>query len=393
MTRLGALLSSLALAASCSDAGVVGGRCRFEGCVEPGGGGAGGEAGADADADADAGDPDQHSGNDAKHPDADGASADADDAGADADAGSSEAGDTGCTPPFDEPSKCGDCSTQCSGATPLCAPVDGGHACVPACTPPLVHCAPDCVDLETDPEHCGACDNACPSGICQAGKCLGTSAGHVVLICMSYEQNQQSSPATALLGNAVFLPPGNPVRVLAYDEFSPNPIENKVKQAIGWAAAAKGRTYTLSAVGSSGAVPSQLDKQSFDVFLVYDQTSAPAGALGSAGSAWNATLSSFVQKGGVVVVASGGGGTGEMGALIQNAGLLSVSGQANVTGQVLFNQAPWDAVGLNVLSPFLAQNRTCSFTTSAQPGPGITFVVSGAADAGSAPPVVVHRVP
>ncbi|MBE7480947.1 MAG: hypothetical protein HS104_13320 [Polyangiaceae bacterium] len=385
MTKLGAVLTLVALAASCSDGGVVGGRCRYEGCVEPGGAGAGGDAGGDA---GDAGDApaDQHSGNDAKHPDADAASSDAE-------GGSPDAGDSGCSPPYDQPSKCGDCATQCSGAAPICAPLDGGYACVPACTPPLSYCAPECVDLDSDPEHCGACNNACPSGICQAGKCLGASAGHVVLLCMSFEQNQQSSPGTALLGNAVFLPPGNPVRVLAYDEFSPNPIENKVKQAIGWAAAAKGRSYTATAVGSSAAVPSQLDKQSFDVFLVYDQTAAPAGALAAAGSAWNAALASFVQKGGVVVVASGGGGTGEMGALIQSAGLLSVSGQTDVTGQVLFNLAPWDAVGLNVLSPFLALNRTCSFTTSAQSGPGLTFVVSGAADAGAAAPVVVHRVP
>lgn len=389
-----AALSLLALAASCSDGGVVGGRCRFEGCVEPGPEDAGSDA--DPDADSDAGDApsDQYPGNDAMHPDVD-AGSDADAGSSDADAGSSDGGDAGdatCTPPYDQPSQCGDCATQCSGATPICAPVDGGYACVPACTPPLTYCAGTCVDLLNDPEHCGACNNACPSGICQAGKCVGASAGHVVLLCMSFEQNQQSSPQTALLGNAVFLPPNNPVRVLAYDEHSPNPVENKVKQALGWAATAKGRTYTLTAVSGSAGVPSLLDKQSIDVFLVYDQTAAPAGALGAAGTAWNASLAAFVQKGGVVVVASGGGGTGEMGALISNAGLLGVSGQSNVTGQVLVNLAPSDAVGLNVLSPFLALNRTCSFSTSDLPGPKITFVVSGVSDAGPASPVVVHRV-
>jgi hypothetical protein len=60
---------------------------------------------------------------------------------------------------------------------------------------------------------------------------------------------------------------------------------------------------------------------------------------------------------------------------------------------VLFNQAPADAVGVNVLSPFLAQKRTCSWQTSPAPGAGTTFVVTDAppgTEAGS--PVVIHRI-
>lgn len=395
--RTPALMASLAalagLFAACSDGGVVGGHCRYEGCEEPGGIDAGNDA--DAGADADSSDATSDYFNDALHPDAD-ASDTGSPEGGDAADGSAEGGDaadSGCSPPYDKPSQCGDCLTQCSAATPICAPVDGSFACVPACTPPLSLCSGSCVDLMNDPDHCGVCNNACPSAICQQGKCVGASAGHVVLLCMSYEQNQQSSPQTALLGNAVFLPPGNPVRILAYGEHSPNAIENKVKQAIGWAAAAKGRSYTLTTVSSAAQVPTSLDKQSVDVFLIYDQTNAPPGALGPAGASWSAGITSFVQKGGVVVVASGGGGTGEMSALVTSAGLLPVSGQTNATGQTLVNAAPWDAVGLNVLSPFLALNRTCSFTTSAAPAPGTTFVVLGGSDAGPPNPVVIHRVP
>ena len=36
---------------------------------------------------------------------------------------------------------------------------------------PLAMCFGACVDLDNDSKHCGACDNACPSGKCQKGKC------------------------------------------------------------------------------------------------------------------------------------------------------------------------------------------------------------------------------
>ena len=398
------LLSTVLLAGlwsqACSDGGVVGGKCRDGLALCDG---VCGVCGGDASPDADAGDagpedgdaasesdvPADWTGNDAIHPDGD-AAEDGDSSGGDA----GDAPDVQCTPPFNTPAACGDCFTQCGGGTPICSPVDGGYACVPACTPPLTLCGSTCVDLDTDPMHCGACNNQCPSGICQAGKCVGATVGHVVLLCMSYEQNFQSSPQTTLLGNAVFLPLSNPVRILAYTEHSPNPIENKVDQAIQWSATAKGRTFVTTVASTSNDVVNQLDKTSFDVLLVYDQTAAPAGALATAGTAWAPKVAAFVAVGGVVVVASGGAGTGEMDTLVSNAGLLSVSGQTLLSGTVLYNNAPFDAVGLNVLSPYLALKQSCTWDTSVTPGPQLVFVVGSASpDAGSGNPVVVHRIP
>ncbi|MFO0565143.1 MAG: hypothetical protein U0263_05745 [Polyangiaceae bacterium] len=323
-----------------------------------------------------------------------GTGGDSGDDGGDGQAGAGGS-DSGCTPPYDTPAHCGDCFTQCSGATPLCVPVDGGHACAPACPPPLTYCAGTCVDTQTDPDHCGQCGNECPSGICQAGKCVGATAGHVVLLCASFEQASQSSSITLLLGNAVFLPPQNPVRILGYVEHTPNAIQNKLGQVLGWSAQAKGRSYTLTPTTSPSAIPTQLKKADYDVLLVYDQPNAPAGALGSSGSSWAATVASFVGGGGVVVVASGGGGVGEVDELVTNAGLLSVSQQAAVpNGTVMANLAPFDAVGLNVLSPFVALKQSCTFSTSASPGPGTVFVVAPmSGDAGASAPMVVHRIP
>jgi len=74
---------------------------------------------------------------------------------------------------------CGACGTVCASPTPYCAadPDTGAYACVAACpksTPTL--CDTSCVDTETDLDHCGACDAACPSvengePTCTAGMC------------------------------------------------------------------------------------------------------------------------------------------------------------------------------------------------------------------------------
>jgi hypothetical protein len=49
--------------------------------------------------------------------------------------------------------------------------VDSGPA---PCNPPMAVCGPqnDCVDLGSDPQHCGACDDSCRGGQCLQGECL-----------------------------------------------------------------------------------------------------------------------------------------------------------------------------------------------------------------------------
>jgi hypothetical protein len=302
--------------------------------------------------------------------------------------------DVECLPPFDTPAQCGDCNTQCTGATPLCSPIDDTFQCVALCDPPLVACGGQCVDTTSDPNHCGACFNKCPSGICQDSKCVGATSGHIVVLCSSYQQNFQQSPQTTIIGNAVFLPPQNPVRILAYAEHSPANIETSVNQAIGWAAQQKGRTFQTTAANTAAMVQSELVKTKYEVLLVYDQTTAPAGTLGPAGTSWASAIANFVAVGGVVVVQSGGGGTGDMKSLLTNAGLLTVTAQTNIDGSLLYNQAPFDALGVNVISPYVAQTSTCTLTTPTPPGSNLVFVVTDAApDAGAGNPVVVHRIP
>jgi len=413
-----ALAAALLLPLACTETGVVGGRCR-EGfttcsahCVDlstdpdncgacgkacPAGvkcvsGSCGGavEGGLDGGSDADAAPTDS---GDANVMQGDGAEPH--------DGGDAEAGDSGnpdgseggiCSPPYNEPGKCGDCNTKCTGAAPICSPADGGYACVPLCTAPLVKCGNQCVDLNSDSKHCGSCNKVCPTGLCQGGKCVGAKAGHIVAACMSYQQNFQTSSQTVLLGNAVFLPFANPMRILAYDQYVQSSVRQRVDQTIGWAAAARGRTYNITSVSTVAAVPQKLNVLDYDVFLVYDQPNAPAGALASAGTAWATTLDSFARAGGVIVVLSGGDGVGEMPDLLTNSNLVPVSAETDVTNSQLYNRAPTDAIGVNVLTPFIGTRKSCTFTTSVTPDATTTFVITDQGPTGPVgSPVVVHR--
>lgn len=48
--------------------------------------------------------------------------------------------------------------------------------CQVTCQPPLVACAEQCVDLDASPNHCGACDVACPGTLACVGGSCGCSA-------------------------------------------------------------------------------------------------------------------------------------------------------------------------------------------------------------------------
>src|SRR5206468_4986697 len=125
---------------------------------------------------------------------------------------------------------------------------------------------------------------------------------------------------------------------------------------------------------ASADVPLNLSIFDYEVLLVYDQPNAPAGRLGNVGTLWAGAVGSFVAAGGSVVVLAGDGGTAEMDDLITNADLLPVTGQTSVTNAFLYNRAPADAVGVNVLSTFRARAETCTFTT-APPADALTAFV------------------
>ncbi len=302
-------------------------------------------------------------------------------------------GDAACLPPYKRPEACGNCATKCSTAAPTCSPDGmGSYVCVLKCDDPLKQCNGQCVDFNIDADNCGSCGTVCPSGICQGGKCVGANVGHVVLACMDYQTPAKNTAQTALMGNAVLLPIRNPVRILAYTEFAPAALRAKVDQDIGFAAAARSRTFTMTPLSKYTAASASLSISNYDVFLIYDQTAAPAGQMATVGAAWqkNSVVDSFSSAGGVVIVLSGG--TSEMDQFLTNSELLDVSQQTVVSGGTLYNRAPADAMGINVISPFFAPMNSCTFTTSLTPDIDDIFVVEDTKSPAVGSPVVVHRV-
>jgi Stigma-specific protein, Stig1 len=302
-------------------------------------------------------------------------------------------GDAACAPPYKRPEACGNCATKCSKAAPTCSPDGmGSYVCVLVCDDPLKVCDGQCVDYNIDSENCGSCGNSCPSGICQGGKCAGANVGHVVLACMDYQTPAKNTAQTALMGNAVLLPIRNPVRILAYTEYAPAAERAKVDQDVGFAAAARGRTFSITPLTKYTSATASLNISNYDVFLIYDQTGAPAGQLANVGSAWqkNSVVDSFASAGGVVIALSGG--KSEMDQFLSSSELLDVSAQTVVSASTLYNRAPADAMGINVISPFFAPMNSCTFTTSVVQDADNIFVVRDAASPAAGSPVVVHRV-
>jgi len=290
---------------------------------------------------------------------------------------------------FDTPEHCGSCDVQCPAAKPVCGPVAGGYECEPLCEPSQELCSGTCTDLDGDPGHCGTCDNVCQSGYCFQGSCVGGTFGHVVLMCIDYQETSRSSPIQRLLGNAVFLPGARLARILAFDGYTPSTLRNNVDLTLTWAAGEGGESYRLLHESDSNVIPSRLTIENFDTFLVYAQPDAPGGKLAALGAAWKPEISTFVDDGGTVVVLSGG----EMREFISEAGLLAVTAEMAVSGAPLFNRTPTDAVGVNVLSPFQARANSCRFTTSEPVSPTLSYVITGdPPPAALAAPVVVHRI-
>jgi hypothetical protein len=251
------------------------------------------------------------------------------------------------------------------------------------------------VNFDTDENNCGQCGRRCASDICQGGQCVGATAGHEVLLCMDYSTAAPagSSPAQ-LLENAIFLGPKSTVRILGYTEYTPPPVVTTVRTSLNTAAANRGRTYTLTNSTTSLDVANRLSVTNFEVLLVYDQPQAPPGRLLAAGTSMADAVDAFVHAGGIVTVLASAGGRGEMADFITGAGLVTVTGQEVLTGELLYDRSPADAIGVNVLSPFRAPRESCRFLTGAPTDAYTVFVVtdtpSSAGTLGA--PAVIHRV-
>ena len=79
----------------------------------------------------------------------------------------------GCEVDLSTTTNCSACGMRCTGGTPVCDPTSG---CVSGCASGETLCGSTCADTQTDPNHCGACGNACSTNnatpACSAGSCV-----------------------------------------------------------------------------------------------------------------------------------------------------------------------------------------------------------------------------
>ena len=80
-----------------------------------------------------------------------------------------QCGGPSCIDVSSDPLHCGGCDTPCPSGAPC---VDG--TC--QCPPPQTACGTECVDTISDPSHCGGCDLPCDM-FCLAGSCVADCGG------------------------------------------------------------------------------------------------------------------------------------------------------------------------------------------------------------------------
>jgi hypothetical protein len=297
-------------------------------------------------------------------------------------------GTDACVPPFDTNAQCGSCTTSCAAAD-TCKPVDGGFACMPRCAPPTEYCAGVCVDLKTDPDNCGACGRFCASGLCTGGSCVGATPGDVVYIGHDYFATPTGTAQGRVLGNAALLPARPTVRMLSYERYANSTAVGRAKAIVNAVAGQRGRAVSFTATVTDSDIVSTLTVANYDALIVYDQSNAPAGALGALGAAWNTSLTAFTKAGGAVIVLDGNSGTTrEMPSFATNAGLLTVTQHRSLaSGTAVDVVAPTDTVGAGVLSPYGVTDHSAQFRTPS--AFGVTIVVQNSANPND--PVVAHR--
>jgi hypothetical protein len=259
------------------------------------------------------------------------------------------------------------------------------------CTPPLVDCNGMCVDLTSDPDNCGQCNNVCASVICQMSMCVGTTAGGIVYIGHDYLTTNAGTSQAHVLTNAVFIPQNSPLKVLSYERYASANAVSRVKAIINNGAAIRGTTVKITSTITDTDIPTKLVFTAFQVLVVQDQSTAPAGAMATLGTSWAATLGTFTQAGGIVIVLDGGTGVHEMPAFSTATALLSVTADAPLaTGTQLLDVAPGDVVGVGVVSPYGAGKNSVTITTEAAGG-NVVYVIEQPVDGGPNVPVVVHK--
>ncbi len=283
-----------------------------------------------------------------------------------------------------DPENCGGCSNICASGVCLVG------TCL-VCASDESVCGQTCMNLATDPDNCGTCGNSCGSGLCSNGLCEAAGTGYAIVIGHDYLKNRPAM--NRILGNAVFLWPVNPVRLLVY-EGNANPVAIAgADAAIAQVAGATGRK-SVRVAAAAADVPALL--AATDVFLIYGQELADDTALTQLGLDWATALSTFVNAGGTLVVLDGvyPGNSGTCQILAQ-AGIFQLTRNTSSTGDVCTVVARGDALSTGLPKTYLCEQNSTSFVVT-DPSSNITTVVQDIDNTNIANPivktVVVHKL-
>jgi hypothetical protein len=305
--------------------------------------------------------------------------------GTEADAGSEEAGPLECAEPLaicndecvdltSDYENCGDCNNICTSSVCLAG------TCL-SCASDETVCGQQCVNTASDPDNCGGCGVPCSNGLCSNSQCEARGTGRVIVIGHDYLKNRPAM--NRILGNAVFLWPSNPVRLLAY-QGAANPIAvTGANGAIAQVAAATGRQVQRVDVVAADA-PAQL--AAADVFLIYGQEQASDATLSQLGQDWASAMSTFINLGGTVILLDGlyAGNAGGV-QILSQAALFNIQHNVSTTNAVCTVVSPGDALASGLPKTYRCEQNSVSFTTS-EVGPAVTSVVA------SGTSVVVDKV-
>lgn len=282
----------------------------------------------------------------------------------------------GCVVVGLDPAHCSGCGQACAQAE-LCS----AGKCVLNCEAGLQDCNGGCVDLQTSSRHCGSCGRLCASGICEQGVCADAVPGHLVLLGHTYESSNPFQGA--LLGNAVFLGRGAPVRVLVFEGAARESAVAGAYAAIDEVAAAIGRAWQATAA-LEGLLTLQLE--SADVLVIHAQQLQQESVLRKLGESWTRAMAGFLVRGGVVVLLDGPSDVNEgTYHILEAAQLFTLAGlQPVATGSDLEVVAPGTGIAVRVGRRYRAERTTVGFV---DPQTSATTVARS-----EALPVILHRV-
>jgi hypothetical protein len=314
-----------------------------------------------------------------------GAGDDADGDASEADAGWDDTGPLQCLEPTticnnecvdltSDYENCGGCNNICTSGVCI------GGACL-NCSSEETVCGQQCINTASDPDNCGGCGVPCSNGLCSNSQCEARGTGRVIVIGHDYLRNRPAM--NRILGNAVFLWPSNPVRLLAYrGAANPTAIAG-ANGAIAQVATATGRQVQRTDVAAAD-VATQL--AATDVFLIYGQEQASDATLNQLGQDWATAMTTFINLGGTVIVLDGlySGNAGGV-QILSQAGLFSIQHNVSTTNNVCTVVSPGDALASGLPKTYRCEQNSVNFTTS-EVGAAVASVVE------SGTPVVIDKV-